>query len=104
MALALTVAACGADTASTTEAADQSGDTGSASVASDSTTAATEATAADSSSTEAAPAEAAGPSAPVGHTFPDLNTVNVADGSTINLAQELAGGDTPILLWFFAPH
>lgn len=50
-------------------------------------------------------AEAAGP-APVddNHSFPDLNTVNIADGSSLNLAQQLAGGDTPVMLWFFAPH
>ena len=49
--------------------------------------------------------EAEGPAPVADHNFPDLNTVNVADGSTVNLAaQELAGGDTPVLLWFYAPH
>jgi hypothetical protein len=38
------------------------------------------------------------------HSFPDLATTNIADGSTINLADQLAGGGTPVLLWFFAPH
>jgi hypothetical protein len=38
------------------------------------------------------------------HQFPDLDVVTVADGATINLAGELAGGDTPVLLWFWAPH
>ena len=38
------------------------------------------------------------------HRFPDLNTVNIVDGATLNLAEELAGGDTPVLLWFWAPH
>lgn len=36
--------------------------------------------------------------------FPDVDVVNISDGSTINLATELGGGDTPLLLWFFAPH
>lgn len=50
-------------------------------------------------------AETEGPSpAATDHLFPDLNTVNIADGSSLNLAQQLAGGDTPVMLWFFAPH
>ncbi|MGB5756759.1 MAG: hypothetical protein WBM50_07580 [Acidimicrobiales bacterium] len=46
--------------------------------------------------------ETAGPAE--SHLFPDLNTVNIVDGATVNLAEELAGGDTPVLLWFWAPH
>jgi hypothetical protein len=38
------------------------------------------------------------------HVFPDLSTTSIVDGTTINLADQLAGGDTPVLLWFFAPH
>ncbi len=38
------------------------------------------------------------------HLFPDLDTVKVSDGSTLNLATELAGGDKPVLFWFYAPH
>jgi hypothetical protein len=36
--------------------------------------------------------------------FPDIDVVNIVDGSTVNLAQELGGGDKPVLLWFWAPH
>ncbi|MEM7326779.1 MAG: hypothetical protein AAF531_27090 [Actinomycetota bacterium] len=50
-------------------------------------------------------AEEADEPADVGnHLFPDLTTVNVKDGGSLNLATELAGGDTPVLLWFYAPH
>jgi hypothetical protein len=36
--------------------------------------------------------------------FPDVSVQNVADGSSVNLQQELQGGDLPVLLWFWAPH
>lgn len=36
--------------------------------------------------------------------FPDLNVVRIADRGTVNLADELGGGDLPVLLWFWAPH
>jgi hypothetical protein len=36
--------------------------------------------------------------------FPDLDVVRVDDGSPLNLAAELGGGDRPVLLWFWAPH
>ncbi len=36
--------------------------------------------------------------------FPALNVANVSNGDTVNLQQELSGGDSPILLWFYAPH
>lgn len=49
-------------------------------------------------------AESEGPAPAIEHSFPDLETVTISDGATVNLADELAGGDTPILLWFFAPH
>jgi hypothetical protein len=55
----------------------------------------------ESDTDEAAEAPA---SEPIAHQFPELTTVNIADGSTVNLADQLAGGDTPVLLWFFAPH
>ena len=74
--------------------------------------AATEQSTAGSDSQDSAPAadaaeaepEVEGPAVAADHLFPDLSTVNIADGSTLNLAQQLAGGDTPVLLWFFAPH
>ncbi|MCP3992095.1 MAG: hypothetical protein GY724_23695 [Actinomycetia bacterium] len=36
--------------------------------------------------------------------FPDIEVVNISDSSTVNLSTELAGGDLPVLLWFWAPH
>lgn len=36
--------------------------------------------------------------------FPSVNVSNVGTGETVNLQQTLSGGDTPILLWFYAPH
>lgn len=36
--------------------------------------------------------------------FPDVDVQLVADGSTVNLKEELQGGDLPVLLWFWAPH
>lgn len=36
--------------------------------------------------------------------FPDIDVAVVGTGDTVNLKQELAGGDTPVLLWFWAPH
>lgn len=38
------------------------------------------------------------------HLFPSVDVVDIATGETINVAAELAGGDTPVLLWFWAPH
>lgn len=36
--------------------------------------------------------------------FPDLEVVDITEGSSLNLADELGGGDLPVLLWFWAPH
>ncbi len=36
--------------------------------------------------------------------FPDVNVLSISDGATLNLSEELSGGDTAVLLWFFAPH
>ncbi len=44
------------------------------------------------------------PDAPESSLFPNIEVVNVADSSTLNLSTELAGGDRPVLLWFWAPH
>jgi hypothetical protein len=35
--------------------------------------------------------------------LPDLEVVRVADGATVSLA-DLAEGDRPLLVWFWAPH
>ena len=54
---------------------------------------------------DAAPdGEQAGPETPIANLFPDIDVVDIADGSTVNLATELGGGDKATLLWFFAPH
>ena len=45
------------------------------------------------------------PEAVVGaNLLPSVDVVDVATGDTFNLADQLGGGDTPILLWFWAPH
>lgn len=41
---------------------------------------------------------------PSEHLFPDIDVVDIPTGDTVNLAAQLAGGDTPVLLWFWAPH
>jgi len=41
---------------------------------------------------------------PAVNLFPDIDVLNIADGSTVNLAAELGGADQATLLWFFAPH
>ncbi len=46
--------------------------------------------------TSDAPASAAGD-------VPDLDMVSVYTGETVNL-QSLVSGQTPLLLWFWAPH
>jgi len=60
----------------------------------------------DSAPTSAESESAAdAPSAePIENLFPDVDVVNIADGSSVNLAAELGGGDKATLLWFWAPH
>ncbi len=49
--------------------------------------------------------EAAGPVEPtLDHLFPDVDVLDIQTGATLNIATELAGGDRPVLLWFWAPH
>jgi hypothetical protein len=36
--------------------------------------------------------------------FPDIAVLDVQTGDSVNLAAQLGGGDTPVLLWFWAPH
>ncbi len=49
--------------------------------------------------------EAAGPVVPTpDHLFPDVDVLDIQTGATLNIATELAGGDRPVLLWFWAPH
>ncbi|MEM9134511.1 MAG: hypothetical protein AAF962_00855 [Actinomycetota bacterium] len=91
-ALALAVAACG------------SGATDDADTAAEATTAPANTPSAADTTDEAA--EPVGPEvpAPAENLFAPVDVVNIADGSTLNLAEELAGDDRPVLLWFWAPH
>ena len=74
-AVILACAACGADDVATTA---EPASPGTDAVASD------------------APASAAGD-------VPDLDMVSVHSGEAVNL-QSLVSGETPLLLWFWAPH
>ncbi len=60
-----------------------------------------------SGTTTSAPAQAtndgAGPETPAS-LFPNVSVQNVVDGSSLNLQEELQGGELPVLLWFWAPH
>lgn len=109
VALALLVAACGAGDSGETTIEQAATEQAEAQESAESTDGAAE-PATDESAEQAennddgTEAEEAGPEVPAAHLFPDLQTVRVTDGETINLADELAGGDTPILLWFYAPH
>ena len=110
LAVTLVAAACGSEPANTLEAAANGTTTSQAGQPDQDAEATepselTEAPAGDDQAAEGNDAEASETTeAPLQHLFPDLDTVNVADGSTLNLADELAGGDTPVLLWFYAPH
>ncbi len=102
LAMALVAAACGSGTADTTDAGSSTGQEATpAAAASSAAPAATEDATEDAAESEP---EAEGPSPVAPHSFPDLDTVTIGDGAPLNLADELAGGDTPVLLWFFAPH
>lgn len=103
MAVALVAAACGAEVAPSLDvsvAADGGAETQTVEPAPETDTDVAESS--DSSGDEEA--EAAGPAPVISHVFPNLETVNIVDGQPLNLADELAGGDTPVLLWFWAPH
>ena len=73
--VALAAAACGADDAATTAEPASTG-------------------------TDAAASDAAGR---VAGDVPDLDMVSVHSGEAVNL-QSLVSGETPLLLWFWAPH
>lgn len=111
LAMALVAAACGSGSADTTDAGSSTEPEATPAESSAAPADGDDADSAEPEADEAEPeaagseeAEAEGPS-PVGpHSFPDLDTVTISDGAPINLADELAGGDTPVLLWFFAPH
>ena len=73
--VALAAAACGSDDATTTN---------------------------EPASTGTDVAASAAPASPSGD-VPDLDMVSVYTGETVNL-QSLVSGETPLLLWFWAPH
>ena len=105
--LALVLAACGSsqETAVETGAegptaeAAQSDLSESAASSEPATTAEPAATAAEPSESEPSETEAVAE-----NLFPDIEVLSIADGSSVNLATELGGGDLPVLLWFWAPH
>ena len=93
--VALIAAACGSsspEASSPTTATSRTSTTspGSASSATSSNPSSDTATSADSAASE--------------NLFPDIDVAVVGTGDTVNLKKELAGGDTPVLLWFWAPH
>ena len=36
--------------------------------------------------------------------FPSADVIDLGSGSTVNFAEEIAGGSLPTLIWFWAPH
>ncbi|MGH1492811.1 MAG: hypothetical protein ACRBK7_26025 [Acidimicrobiales bacterium] len=108
--VALFAAACGTDSTTVESSSAANADQTEASSSDDAAAGADgadeeeAAPAADSDSSSDPEPAAEGPVAVADHEFPDLGTVNIVDGSAVNLADQLAGGDTPVLLWFFAPH
>ena len=112
LALGLVASACGAESTPTLDAAPAADQTteSSADTASDATTAeeaegpVADGAASDDDAASESDTGSDGEDAVGDHLFPDIDTVNIVDGSTLNLADELAGGDTPVLLWFWAPH
>lgn len=96
----LVASACGSD-ASETTAADAETTAAETETTAPETGAAAD-TEAESESTEGEATDTPEPATE--NLFPDVDVVNIVDGSTVNLAQELGGGNLPVLLWFWAPH
>lgn len=103
LAVALLAAACGSGSTDTT-ASDVAETSSAESTESTTASPSTESTEQADAEPDQAGSESEGSAPAVEHSFPDLQTVNIVDGSTVNLADELGGGDTPVLLWFWAPH
>ncbi len=110
-ALALVVSACGTD--STTDDASAQGEDGASVVASSEDQGEAAETAEDGGAAaadgygEGAPESASEPATDVAAAavnVPAVEVLDIADGSVINLADELAGDDRAILFWFWAPH
>jgi hypothetical protein len=100
-AFSLGVAACGGS-------ADNNAIAPTESPASSSTVAADDSPAASDAVSDGEPADSSTESAESAETaanfFPDIDVLDVSTGDSANLATELGGGDTPVLLWFWAPH
>ncbi|MEL7158653.1 MAG: hypothetical protein AAFN30_18935 [Actinomycetota bacterium] len=94
LALALAASACGSEASTALDVAESA----STEPAPTTTGAESTTTAASAAATEA-PAEE-----PRENLFPPVDVVRISDGTTLNLATELGGGDLPVLLWFWAPH
>lgn len=58
----------------------------------------------DGKSTPASESESVTEGAVPAVNVPAVEVLDIADGSVINLADELAGEDRAILFWFWAPH
>lgn len=43
------------------------------------------------------------PAPPAGGNFPSLAVQRISDGAEVDIAAQLAGGDLPVLLWFWSP-
>lgn len=108
VALGLLVSACGSGSTSSSElgAASESRQSGgdSAPTSDGSSESSTASTGQDAEGQAEGQEDTVGPTAPTEHLFPSIDVVSVHTGETMNLADELAGGDRPVLLWFWAPH
>jgi len=112
VALSLGAAACGSGDAASSaaptlstasaDAADESGASTDSSDNSEPSSAGSDSVGSDSAGSDGV--EDAPAAEPVENLFPDVDVVNIADGSSVNLAAELGGGDKATLLWFWAPH
>ncbi len=95
--LTLGAAACGSSS--------DSPDTSAAGSSSEAISASSDGDANDGASNDDASSDAAADAgASTENLFPDVNVLSISDGATLNLSEELSGGDTAVLLWFFAPH
>ncbi len=101
---ALLLAACGADSDTVVESGAEATASTEPGTQAPATTVAEADTPPADSSAAAAPVESTETDVAAENLFPDVEVLSVADGSSINLAAELGGGDLPVLLWFWAPH
>lgn len=98
LAFALVAVACGGDAASTGEMLTDDGTAETTPM----TTAPAQQQGASSTTAAETPTTASA-AASIESDLPAVNVVNLADGSELTL-NTLATGETPLLLWFWAPH